>query len=57
MVTLTSRGTMADDTFDHAVIGLVGFSTKSQPYRALRAISLTSVYDIAALLEEDVADL
>jgi hypothetical protein len=49
MVTLTRRGTMADE--------LLGFGTKSQPYRALRAISLTSVYDIASLLEEDVSDL
>ena len=48
---------MADDTFDHAMITLLGYGTKSQPYRALRSILLTSVYDIAGLLEVDVKDL
>jgi Reverse transcriptase (RNA-dependent DNA polymerase) len=48
---------MADETFDHALVTLLGYGTKSHPYRALRNSMITSVYQIAGLLDEDLEDM
>jgi hypothetical protein len=57
MVTSTRRTTMKNDAYEHVLINLMGFNSKSHTYKVLYDTCVTDIEGITSLTEAEISKL